>query len=364
MLGYKAKTRPVYTYNQMRQIKRGIKMESIKQAWDGGVRTLFFDVNNVKGMVLTQEELKKVIANKGNLSGATLAPEVVVNGLRFDFVKMDAAMLCLLGNKGADLRGADLSHQDFTGARFNYVDLSHVICTQTIFSQAEFNNVNLTGVKLHTAVGVPGVPMSVIFSEEDRLFYVERDKNRLLFVLNRENCNRANDNDPFYTLPYSATQALRKSVLHPVGNDWLNYFKWSDEYAAQSILRNGEFDDRSAMGNAAKSEEAKEKLLGNGFNDAQKTLFHHARAASWVLRVFPEAMLEERLITVDESTKEKVLTRLYIDSQEGGPRHGPQLAEALFTAVFPYSTYEYDLNLTDEEITAVRELFLSPDYQW
>lgn len=340
-------------------------MESIRRVWNGGVRSLFFDVNNVKDMMLTQEELEKVVADKGNLSGATLAPEVDVKGLRFDFVKMDAAMLCLLVKTGADVRGADLSYQDFRGVELDDVDLSHVICTQTDFGSAKFNKVTLIGVKLHTAADVP-CPFisSVIFSEDDRMFYIERDKNRLLFVLNSENSYCINDSDPFFTLPDSVIQDLRIRILHPVDADWLDHFIPSHSSTAQGLVLNGQFDGRCAQGSEAKIEEASEKLLGTDFNDAQKTLFHHARAALWALWDFNDSMAREHKITQIEVEKEMRLRQLYFPSGNGGPRFGLQLAEAVFTSVFPYSTYEYALTLTDEQITAVRELFLSPDYVW
>jgi hypothetical protein len=149
--------------------------------------------------------------------------------------------------------------------------------------------------------------------------------------------------------------------------------KASKVAAAQDIVLEGFFDNRQVAiceNNGEKSQimvdNAKIKLLGDDFNEAQKTLFHHARSAMWQILGFNAQILDVQKMTQNEYMQEQKLVEIYIKGghDDVGPRITPTLAEACFFGVLPYSILEHHLDLTEEQTIAVRELFLSPNYFW
>ncbi|MCD6027340.1 MAG: hypothetical protein K0R08_1859 [Solimicrobium sp.] len=345
-------------------------MESINTFFETRWQTFSLDANDVNGLVLNRGDVEKVIHNKGNLSGAYLKADIDVKGLKFESIKMDKHMLQLLIHKGADVTGVDLSYQNCNGIDLTNVDLSHSICKNTKFENAIFNNTNLAGVDLSTAFLSYAKVKSVIFTEEDRNPYIELYKNRLFYVLKGK--DYFNNGDPFYRLDNSIIKNIRDGILCALPKEYLDSGMVGHICGAQSICVYTGFDMRlvAASHNSPLQRQAAEnaiqKLLGNGFSEDQKILFHQARAAMWQLLKFTLSMFHEEILNEAKFWNGTVLEKIYIINSKAdeGPSITPLLAEACFAGVLWHSIQEYKLDLTEDQMMAVRELFLSPDYFW
>lgn len=357
---------------------------------------IVFNVHNVKGMVLSQEILEKVVEKKGNLSGATLQSDVNVKDLKFAFVKMDKTMLLLLIQKGADVRGVDLRKQnlqeidlssvDLSNADLSNADLSHADCTKTIFRSAilanacldfaTLSNTDFTGVDLNdTSLRYASVS-SVIVSEADRIPYVEQAKSRLLFILTGEKTDGYHA-DRFLKLSPTEIEEIRSTILFTLDDKSWKEGKTSENKGPQDIVWDGKLDSRivktlacdksSGIVEQSRTSDcatfAIKRLLGDGFSDEQKTLFHHARSAVDTILKLPTLMASNELLTTDEHLNHSLFDKIYIEGGQSEARVVPLMMKECFDAVLTHFLQDFP-TISETKIGEVRHLFQSTDYCW
>ncbi len=112
-----------------------------------------FEGINLAGIDLTDEvfdhpTLLKVIQGSGDLTGT----DIYVHGKSFSGVKMNGKTLKYLADRGADVRGADLSNEDVSDIALINIDLSDANLTNSTFNDCRLNGTtfkgaNLTGAK-------------------------------------------------------------------------------------------------------------------------------------------------------------------------------------------------------------------------
>lgn len=311
---------------------------------------VLLDVDNVQNLILGRDALEKVIAAQGNLSGAMLAPDINVKGLKFASAKMDKAMLTLLIQKGADVCGVNLSGQNLEGMDLTNVNLSEanlsganlakVICTGTNFTNATFHNTclnlarigqaNFTGVDLSTTslsyASCDG--LFVIVSKTDREPYLKKYLDQIVSISNGE----------VGKIP------LTENISG----------KFDERLMAKWI--EGTYRDSCI-------EYAQDKLLGNGFNPAEKRLFFLGRSVLWELAAFVQREME-RKGEFDDSvqTDEMIRFEIYAKEEYKG-RYIPELMTACFNAAVDIVRRE-NLEISMEEIAEVKELFEDFSYNW
>jgi hypothetical protein len=362
-------------------------------------QTVFLDVNNTRGMVLSRKDLEKVIENKGSLIGATLAPGVQVQGLNFDFVKVDQSMLKVLIAKGADVTRVDLSYQNLMYMNINEEDLSRKNCSGTIFTYAlvegtsfshatfteetnfdcvTFNRTNFTGCDLNKPSLNGATVVSVIVGDNDCRPYIDSYTNRLTLLLGSLHIldeYSEQTNDPFNKLPKNVKEDFCKHILFDLSNHSLESGKTSLDHGPQDIVVGADLDDRivkKCMHDIKLTPQEIEnhkkiaigKLLGDDFTQFQKILFHHARSAVDGLLKLNGLMLEHGLLTSIEFQKNRLLAQIYIEGGEGEPRVGPELMGSCFELALLHLLKNHPNDISLQQIEEVRELFLSPSYCW
>lgn len=359
----------------------------------------FLDVHNVKGMVLNQALFEKVVNEKGNLSGAILAPDVKVEGMTFQWVKMDKDMLVSLKKRGANLQAVDLSKQNFTGVDLSDFDLSYANltganlsftnCTGTNFKGAilqetslfgaTLDKTNLIGVDLSTA-SLAGVEvLFVIVDDNDRRPYIEQAVNRLLFVLTRKPVKEY-ENDQFNQLPPEKIAQIHRLIQFVLTNKSFDEGKTSEDKGPQDIVRDGKLEGRitnsfirhtnfeleelSASEITKRENFVVERVLKAGFTHNQKILLHRFRSATDAILKINGFMWDHGLIDQTDYLKNSTLEQIYLQSGKCGPRLTHQLGEKCFDLILEYSPEQLKKIMTPEEIQSTKDLALSPDYCW
>jgi|GEM_PF-7021513 len=313
-------------------------------------QVILLDVNKVQNIILNRDVLEKVIAEKGNLSGATLASDIDVNGSKFASVKMDKTMLSLLIQKGADVRGVDLSGQDLdgmdltnvnlSGANLSDANLNKVICIGTNFTNAIFyktclnlariGQANFTGVDLSTTLMsyVSCEGFFVIVSKVDREPYLKKYLDQILSISNGE----------------VGKTPLTENIEGEFDQRLIS--KWIDGTYRDSCI-----------------EHAQARLVDNGFNPGQKRLFFLGRSVLWELAAFVQRDMNLKNVFDDGVlTDEMIRFEIYAKEENYG-RYVPELMTACFDAAVDIASRE-NLMISIAEIAEVRELFEDFSYSW
>ena len=333
--------------------------------------------------ISTRDELEQIMQKKGDLTGMTIAPDIDVAGLNFSHIKMDKTVLQSLIKMGANLSGVDLSYQDLNGTDLTNVDLSYANCTGTEFFFTKLIGTNLTGVDLNTAAfdsyTVHFID-SVIVSFTDRHPYIKNLQNKLLFILSHGQTGQGAEGLLYQSSP-DYIKGLYKQIMFDVGESCLKYGE-KDGGGSQSLCLGDRLDRRYINTNdltEAEIEEhqryAEKMLFGNDdFTVPQKALFHHMRAAMWLLikldcKMHIEAMSSGQDLGMEldaELTKIDALMKIYVMGQNNQPRVNLLLKTICFEAVFPLVSEKYCPygGLDRRQSEPVFDFFASHRYCW
>ena len=342
------------------------------------------DFSQHDSCVLTRDELEQFIQKKGDLTGITIASDIEVAGLDFANVKMDKKVLQFLIGKSADLRGIDLSNQDLSGMDLTDIDLSHANCMNTQFFSTKLIRTNLTGVDLNTALfdsHTVALMDSVIVSYADRFPYIKNLQEKLLFILSQGKQGYGGE-DPLYQSTQEEIRELYELIMFDLTESCLST-GIKKGGGSQSIWLETGFDQRY-INKAGLSEaevellqkSAERRLLGNDdFTVPQKALFHHMRAAMWVLikldwnihmkkmqsqQDLGEEFKPEGLCKID------ALLKIYIMGEHNQSRVHPLLKTMCFEAVFPIVQKQYEQHgvLDRHQSEEVCDFFALDSYNW